>query len=91
MLYEQPHLFFYLLLFLCSMGCIVKTDKFISVVSFDYTMEKTIKELQRKERKSMKLGLRIKKSESVWMKKHNVSPQRLWDESLKELMEKTKK
>lgn len=72
------------------MNCIVKIEGFISVVTLDYTMEKTIKELQRKERKSVKIGLRIKPSESAWMKKNNVSPQRLWDSALEELMKKDK-
>lgn len=51
-----------------------------------YTMKKTIKELQRKERKSIKLGLRIKPSESAWLKKNNVSPQQLFDSALEDLM-----
>ena len=51
-----------------------------------YTME--IKDLQRKERKNIPLALRIKKSQSVWMKENNVSPQALFDKTLEELMKK---
>jgi len=51
-----------------------------------YTME--IKDLQRKERKNIPLALRIKKSQSVWMKENNVSPQALFDKALEELMKK---
>lgn len=49
-----------------------------------------IKELQRKERKSIPLALRIKKRWSVWMKEKNVSPQALFDKALEELMKKHK-
>ncbi len=45
-----------------------------------------IKEIQKKERKIIPLALRIKKSQSVWMKKNNVSPQALFDKALEELM-----
>ncbi len=53
-----------------------------------YTME--IKDIQRKERKRIPLALRIKKSQAVWMKKNNVSPQALFDRALEELMKKRK-
>lgn len=49
-----------------------------------------IKDIQRKERKKLPLALRIKKSQAVWMKKHKVSPQALFDKALEELMKKTK-
>ena len=49
-----------------------------------------IKDIQRKERKSIPLALRIKKSWSVWMKENNVSPQALFDSALEELMKKKK-
>jgi len=49
-----------------------------------------IKDLQRKERKNIPLALRIKKSQSVWMKENNVSPQALFDKALEELMKKAK-
>ena len=54
------------------------------------TMEINVKDLQRKERKSIPLALRIKKSQSVWMKEKNVSPQALFDTALQELMKKHK-
>ena len=50
------------------------------------TME--IEKIQRKERKKISLALRIKKSQSVWMKEKNVSPQALFDLALEELMKK---
>ena len=49
-----------------------------------YTME--IKDIQRKERKTRPLALRIKKSQAKWMKKNNVSPQALFDKTLENLM-----
>lgn len=45
-----------------------------------------IKDIQRKERKKITLALRIKKTESDWMKENNVSPQALFDKALEELM-----
>ncbi len=54
-----------------------------------YTME--INEIQKKERKNVRINLSIKKSESLWLKEKTISPQRLFDMALKELMEKTKK
>jgi len=53
-----------------------------------YTME--IKDIQKKERKNMRINLGIKKSDSVWMKEKKISPQRLFDTALKELQEKSK-
>ena len=53
-----------------------------------YTME--LKDLQRKERKTIPLALRIKKSQSKWMKEKNISPQALFDKALEELMKKAK-
>jgi len=53
-------------------------------------MEINIKDLQRKERKKISLALRIKKSQSVWMKENNISPQALFDKTLEELMKKNK-
>ncbi len=47
-----------------------------------------IKDIQRKERKEIKVQLRIKKSQSAFMKKNNISPQALFDKSLEKLMEK---
>ncbi len=44
-----------------------------------------IKNLQRKERKNKPINLRIKTSDSIWLRKHNVSPQRLFDEALEDL------
>jgi hypothetical protein len=49
-----------------------------------------IKDLQRKERKNIPLALRIKKSQSMWMKEKNVSPQALFDGALEEQMKKAK-
>jgi len=49
-----------------------------------------IKDIQRKEKKKISLALRIKKSQSVWMKDNNVSPQALFDKVLEELMKKNK-
>ena len=49
-----------------------------------------IKNLQRKERKTIPLALRIKKSQSMWMKEKNVSPQALFDKALEDLMKKEK-
>ena len=45
-----------------------------------------IKDIQRKERKKIPLALRIKESQSVWMKKNNISPQALFDKALEDLM-----
>ncbi len=53
-------------------------------------MEINIKDLQRKERKRISLALRIKKSQSMWMKEKNVSPQAFFDKALEELMKKAK-
>jgi len=49
-----------------------------------------IKNIQKKERKNIFLSLRVKKSDSVWMKEKKISPQRLFDTALKELQEKSK-
>ena len=49
-----------------------------------------IKDIRTKERKRIKLAIRIKKSQSVWMKENNVSPQALFDKALEELMKKSK-
>lgn len=49
-----------------------------------------IKDVQSKERKKISITLRIKKSESMWMKEKNVSPQALFDKALEELMKKKK-
>ncbi len=47
-----------------------------------------IKDVQSKERKKIPIALRIKKSQSTWMKDNNVSPQALFDKALEELMKK---
>lgn len=46
-----------------------------------------IKKVQRTEEpKIRRINLKTTKSASEWMTKHNVSPQRVFDEALKELM-----
>ena len=47
-----------------------------------------IKDIQRKEKKKISLALRIKESQSKWMKDNNVSPQALFDKALEKLMKK---
>ncbi|GAG76758.1 unnamed protein product, partial [marine sediment metagenome] len=41
--------------------------------------------LQKKERKNKPINLRIKSSDSIWLRKNNVSPQRLFDQALEDL------
>jgi len=46
-----------------------------------------LKKIQRKERKDVGVTLRITKNTSEWLKEMNISPQRLFDEAVKELQE----
>lgn len=47
-----------------------------------------IKDVRRKaseERKNVRINLKITKSVSKWLKKENISPQKLFDEAIKDL------
>lgn len=44
-----------------------------------------IKDVTKKERKDVRINLKISKKNSKWMKEKNISPQKLFDTSLKEL------
>lgn len=45
-----------------------------------------IQNIQRKDRKNVRVNLKTTKQVSKWMKDKNISPQALFDESVKELM-----
>ena len=47
-----------------------------------------IQNIQRKERRSVSLSIRTTKRVSEWMTEKNVSPTKLFNESVKELMTK---
>lgn len=47
-----------------------------------------INKIQRTERKNVTLSLRITKKQSEWLKKENISPQKLVQEALIDLMKK---
>jgi len=49
-----------------------------------------IKDIQRTETKSERIQIRTTPTYFKWMKKHKVSPNKLFHEAVKELMEKTK-
>jgi len=45
-----------------------------------------IQNIKRKERKQIRINLKTTLSISKWMKEKNISPQKLFDEAVKELM-----
>ena len=45
-----------------------------------------IQNIQRKEKKVIRINLKTTKKVSSWLKENNVSPQLLFDEAVKELM-----
>lgn len=47
-----------------------------------------IENIRKKERKNISIGIRTFPSYSKWMKENKVSPTALFNEALKELMEK---
>ena len=47
-----------------------------------------IEEIQKLERKTVAMSIRTTKKISEWMREHNVSPTALFNQSVKELMEK---
>lgn len=50
-----------------------------------------IKNIQRNERKSIRINIMIYPSISKWMKENNISPTALFDEASKEMMEQGNK
>ncbi len=48
-----------------------------------------IQDVKRSERKEVRINLKISKQVSKWMKENEVSPQKIFDKSIEELMNKT--
>jgi len=49
-----------------------------------------LKDIKRMSRKTININLKITPETSEWLKKNKISPTRLWDKAVEELIEKQK-